>query len=394
MPYDITEEKRSQYRESSRASARAKSAALAGKGPRPVHPIYEPWLDPRELMPALPENGLRALSLFSGGGGLDLGFERAGYEHTASYDILEICGETLLLNRPMWKVRSGADGDVTGVDWIPYAGDVDVIHGGPPCQPFSVAGYQLGSDDHRDMWPEFVHAILTIEPRAFVAENVPGLLAPKFSRYVSAAILQPLRGYTITSFQLQAAAFGVPQSRQRVFFAGFRSKKDAAGFVPPAATHRYDHLLLNGARQQSGQIALFDNAPTLPSCMGVREALGLPAIGFDGLAPTLRSGFTGPRNSTSVLNSVASQRMWAELRIWPNGVAATRKHASMFVAKDGHFRMSVQDCALIQGFPADWHFAGGVYKTLGQIGNSVVPPMGYAVAKAIACALLASGKSL
>ncbi|HZQ37078.1 MAG TPA: DNA (cytosine-5-)-methyltransferase [Dehalococcoidia bacterium] len=388
MPYNITEEKRTQYRESSRASARAKSAALAGKGPKPVHPIYEPRLDPTLLMPALPANGLRSLSLFSGGGGLDLGFERAGYGHVASYDILDICGETLRLNRPTWQVLSGAAGDVTQVDWDVYAGKVDLVHGGPPCQPFSVAGYQLGYGDRRNMWPEFVRAVLTIRPRAFVAENVPGLLAPKFSRYVSTAILQPLREYKITSFQLHAAAFGVPQSRQRVFFVGIRSTGGATDFRPPEATHSYDHLLMGPSRQQYDQIALFDQAPSLPRCMGVREALGLPAVGTDGLAPTLRSGFTGPRNSTSVLNSVASQRMWAELGIWPNGVAASRERASMFVAKDGHFRMSVQDCALIQGFPLDWIFAGGVYKTLGQIGNSVAPPMAYAVAKAVARALL------
>jgi DNA (cytosine-5)-methyltransferase 1 len=128
--------------------------------------------------------------------------------------------------------------------------------------------------------------------------------------------------------------------------------------------------------------------------MGIREALGLPEVGVDGLAPTLRSGFTGPRNSTSVLNSVASQRMWAELRIWPNGVAPSREEASLFVAKDHHFRMAVQDCALMQGFPSDWIFAGSVYKALGQIGNSVAPPVAYPVAKAVASALLRLSESL
>ena len=132
---------------------------------------------------------------------------------------------------------------------------------------------------------------------------------------------------------------------------------------------------------------LFDDGIRPQPCMGVREALGLNGIGFDALAPTLRSGFTGPRNSTSVLNSVAGQRAWQELQIWPNGVAANREQASRFVVANGHFRLSVQDCAIIQGFPESWHFAGSVYKILGQIGNSVAPPVAYRVACALFDAL-------
>jgi len=75
------------------------------------------------------------------------------------------------------------------------------------------------------------------------------------------------------------------------------------------------------------------------------------------------------------------------LQIWPNGVQSTRQKASAFPAKDDHFRLSVQDCGLLQGFPEEWRFAGAVYEVLGQIGNSVAPPVAYAVAKAVADAL-------
>jgi len=332
------------------------------------------------------EHGLRALSLFSGGGGLDLGFERAGFTHVASYDIISVCGETLSLNRPAWRVYAGEDGDVTRVRWEQYMGMVDVIHGGPPCQPFSIAGKQRGPEDERNMWPEFVRSVLTLRPQAFIAENVTGLLDPKFSSYVRDEILTPLKSYHVFQFKLHAAMFGVPQSRQRVFFVGFRDEIAADRFIVPRPSHRYDHF--GTGRKSVEQLGIFDDEYDLIPCMGVREALGLPDIGVDGLAPTLRSGFTGPRNSTSVLNSVASQRIWENLQVWPNGVAESRERASMFVAKNDHFRMSVQDCALIQGFPESWRFAGGVYKTLGQIGNSVAPPMAYAVAQAISKALL------
>lgn len=384
MPYDISEEKRAFYRQSSKQAARAKADALAGRGPARAHPIYAPLLDPCRLMPERAPNGLRGLSLFSGGGGLDLGFERAGFQHVASFDILPICGETLRINRPVWHVYAGEQGDVTKIDWSDFAGVADVVHGGPPCQPFSIAGKQRGGEDARNMWPEFVRAVLTITPKAFIAENVTGLLDPKFATYVQATILKPLAQYRIIQFRLHAAVFGVPQSRQRVFFVGFSNPDDAGRFEVPTPTHRYS----TKSDYRHNQLSMFDDDNLLPPCMGVREALGLPDLGMDGLAPTLRSGFTGPRNSTSVLNSVASQRIWAELQIWPNGVAESREKASLFVAKNDHFRMSIQDCALIQGFPDAWRFAGGVYKALGQIGNSVAPPMAYAVATAVAKALL------
>ena len=385
MPYEITDERRTAYRECSQASAEAKSRALSGEGPAPTHPVYTPRLDPAHLMPPLPPSGFQALSLFSGGGGLDLGFERAGFGHTASYDWLPICGETLLLNRPSWRVFAGERGNVAAVDWTPYTESIDVVHGGPPCQPFSIAGKQKGHLDERDMWPELVRAVASIRPRAFVAENVTGLLDPKFGEYVQGTIIKPLRDYRIFRFKLHSAMFGVPQSRQRVFFVGFRSEDDAERFAIPAPTHCFDGFAKGG--QFSPQPRFFEDSCNLPECIGVREALGLPDIGVDGLAPTLRSGFTGPRNSTSVLNSVASQRIWANLEVWPNGVAETREKASLFVAKDGHFRMSLQDCAIVQGFPEFWRFAGSVYKVLGQIGNSVSPPMGYAVATAVRTAL-------
>jgi len=384
MPYDITDEERAVYRERSNRSKEAKKRALQGQGPTPLHPINTPRLDPLTLMPERPPNGLRSLSLFAGGGGFDLGFDRAGYEHVASYDILDVTGETLPLNRPDWKVYSGPTaGDVRNVDWRLYRGGVDVLHGGPPCQPFSSAGKQKGSEDERDMFPQFVRAVLEARPRAFVAENVPALMQSKFAEYVQKVVIEPLsREYTVSYDILRVENYGVPEVRARVVFVGFRRQADAKKFRMPPPTH---HSRFSDTNVQG---TLFDDPRRrLPPCMGVREALGLPDTGFDGLAPTIRSGFTGPRFSTSVLNSVASQRAWAALGIWPNGVAKDRHSAHLFVAQNGHFRMSVQDCALIQGFPESWRFAGAVYVTLGQIGNAVAPPMGYALATAVATAL-------
>lgn len=374
QPWRLTEAEREAYRQTSRTSRLAKLAAMEGRGRDPMHEINAPRLRPDALMPQLPRHGLRALSLFSGGGGLDLGFERAGFVHTASWDVLADAGETLLRNRPAWAVHSGPDGDVKQVDWRSWRGRAEVVHGGPPCQPFSVAGRQRGPGDERDMFPEFVRAVLGVEPRAFVAENVAAVGGPKFRPYLAETVLRPLGAeYVIRELELRAEAFGVPQQRRRFVLVGFRSREDAKRWMPPAGTHSpHDEDL---------------PLSHLPRCPGVRWALGLPDTGYDALAPTIRSSLTGPRHTTSILSSVSSSTAWDRLGIWPNGVARQREQARAFVAANGHFRLSVPDVALIQGFPPDWSFAGAVYMALGQIGNAVPPPIGYAVAASVAAAI-------
>lgn len=370
--WDISDDKRSFFRERSRRSRAAKLRALSGDGAEPIHPINIPRFAPETVMPQAERHGLSSLSLFSGGGGLDLGFDRAGYEHVASYDTLDAGGSTLRRNRPDWTVHSGADGDVRAVSWRRYRGCVDVLHGGPPCQPFSAAGRQRGQADERNLLPEFVHAVDQVRPDAFVAENVPALTGPKFARYLRESFYEPLeRAYQIATLRLSAHSFGVPQVRHRVFFVGFRRKRDFARFLAPEPTHH------------DGEALALGTARTL----GVREALGLRDIGVDALAPTLRSTLTGPRHTTSILSSVSASRTWARLEVWPNGVAQTRAAARAFPPDNRHFRLSIADCAVLQGFPESWQFEGAVYMALGQIGNSVAPPVAYRVALAVAAAL-------
>lgn len=370
-PWDLTPEERSRYRDISNAAREAKRLAIAGGGPAPIHPMNTPALDPLDLMPQRNANGLRVLSMFSGGGGLDIAFERAGFDHVASYEILQAAADTLTKARPDWVVYGGEDGDVTGIDWRSYRGKVDVVQGGPPCQPFSAAGRQRGASDTRDMFPEFVGAITAIRPRAFVAENVPALLHKKFSDYVENVICGPLSiGYDVHRLVLEAQSFGVPQVRKRVFFIGIERHEAPRGYVPPTPTHHP-----------------YGKEGDLPTCMGAREALGLPDIGRDAPAPTIRSTLTGPRHTTSIISSASAARRWAEIEIWPNGVAPTRERAHVFVAKNGHFRLSVPDCAVLQGFPGEWPLQGPTYMMLGQLGNAVPPPLGYVVAASVADAL-------
>jgi len=380
QPQQLTDAKRRSFSEMSKRSAESKRKATQGHG-EPKHKINIPRLNPEDLMPQLPRNGLRALSLFSGGGGLDLGFDRAGFEHAASYEVVTDAAATLSSNRPQWVVKSGDEGDVTKVDWRSLK--ADVIHAGPPCQPFSAAGRQLGHEDGRNLFPELIRAVREIEPLGFVAENVRALLNGKFRQFVQEQILQPLsHEYIVHVFELSAASFGVPQVRTRVFFVGFRRGLKVE-YLQPSPTHYYEHFT-------GGEIPPMAEAMgcvEFQRCMGAREALGLPDIGFDALAPTLRSGLTGPRHTTSILSSVSALKLWNKLQIWPNGVAASREAARRFVPDNGHFRLSVPDCALLQGFPESWRISGAVYKSIGQIGNSVAPPMAYQVAVSVQRAL-------
>lgn len=366
-PLKLTEDEREVFRVRAREARLAREAALAGQGETPIHEVNLPTFDPGLLMPQLQRRQLPSLSLFSGGGGLDLGFDRAGFTHAGSWEWLPDAAETLRRNRPAWDVYGGPDGDVRGVDWKKFRGEVAVVHGGPPCQPFSNAGKRRGASDPRDMWPEFVRAVRAVRPEVFVAENVAALASTTFSDYVANQIVGPLeKAYRIHRVTLQAYEFGVPQMRKRVFFFGFRTKGLERSWVAPAP--RYSR----------------HGSSSLPRVIGAREALGLPEIGFDDILPTIRSGLSGPRHTTSILSSVSAQRRFEALQIWPNGVAASRDAARAYVTKNGHFRLSVADVALMQGFPATWEFSGATYMQLGQIGNSVVPPVGYAVA----CSLL------
>ncbi|MDY5367688.1 DNA (cytosine-5-)-methyltransferase [Bifidobacterium sp.] len=369
-PQKLTASRREEFRRMANESREARRKALAGEGPEPEHPINVPLFDPMALMPQREYCGVDALSLFSGGGGLDLGFDLAGVGHAGSWEILEDAAATLMDNRPSWPVHGGADGDVRNMDWKQFRGNVGIVHGGPPCQPFSSAGRQRGASDPRDMWPEFVRCVLECKPDVFVAENVAALTSARFKDYVEDTILSPLQGggYHVHIHQMQAYEYGVPQVRRRVLFFGFRTRSLEKAWTAPSPTHRRPGEPDNG----------------LPETMGVRKALGLPDTGFDDVCPTLRSGLSGPRHTTSILSSVSAQKKYEALGLWPNGVAADREAAHRFVTKNGTFRLSVPDVQLIQGFPETWRFHGATYMKLGQIGNSVAPPVAYAAASSVA----------
>jgi DNA (cytosine-5)-methyltransferase 1 len=218
---------------------------------------------------------MRSVELFAGAGGLAMGMANAGFRHAAvlewDHDACETFRENQRHHAHAVEGWPLFEGDVRDFDYNSIEGDVMVVSGGPPCQPFSLGGKHAGYNDKRDMFPEAVRAVRELRPRAFIFENVRGLLRQSFATYFSYVLLQleyPSTNrkegedwadhlarlerrktsgrvkaeYNVVFRLFNAANFGVPQRRERVFMVGFRSDLDAHWSFP-APTHTEDSLL-------------------------------------------------------------------------------------------------------------------------------------------------------
>lgn len=218
---------------------------------------------------------MKSVELFAGAGGLALGGAQAGFEHAVAVEWDKWACDTIRENQSAgfelvqgWKVH---EGDVRDVNWDEYE-DVELVAGGPPCQPFSSAGRAKSHDDKRDMFPATAEVIRELRPKAFLIENVRGLTRSAFANYFQYIILRlkypeqvaadletwtdhlsrlqivdtspsiKTLKYNVVTALANAADFGVPQQRHRVFFVGFRDDLDAE-YSFPKATHSYDSLL-------------------------------------------------------------------------------------------------------------------------------------------------------
>lgn len=163
---------------------------------------------------------LTSVEICAGAGGQALGLEQAGFTHVALVEYEADYCDTLKRNRPAWNVICM---DVHDFDGSPYKG-VDLLAGGVPCPPFSIAGKQLGKDDERDLFPEALRLLHEIKPRAIMLENVRGLLDARFDDY-RGQILKGIEteGYRVQIKLLQASDYGVPQLRPRVVIVGIRN---------------------------------------------------------------------------------------------------------------------------------------------------------------------------
>lgn len=192
------------------------------------------------------KNKPTVVSLFSGAGGLDIGLEDAGYDTKVCVEIDEHCRETLKFNRPGWKVFEKSDGRLAGdirhikpEELLNLAGlkkgEVDLVVGGVPCQPFSNIGKKLGKDDpsNGDLFLEFVKMIRGIHPKAFIFENVVGITQKKHAQVIEYMKEQLAGlGYGLSFSVLNSADYGVPQKRERFFMIGIKGVENPAFPLP------------------------------------------------------------------------------------------------------------------------------------------------------------------
>lgn len=212
---------------------------------------------------------MKSLELFSGAGGLAKGLELAGMDHVAFVEYNKHACLTLQQN---FKHGDIFCGDIKNYDYSKLK-KIDIVAGGPPCQPFSLGGKHKANHDNRDMFPYAIKAIEKLTPKAFIFENVKGLLRPSFSDYFNYIILrlsypecqstsnadwrkhlrqlrkinfESYRGikYKVTHKLLNAADYGVPQCRERVFIVGLRGDL-RTDWEFPTPTHSEEMLLLN-----------------------------------------------------------------------------------------------------------------------------------------------------
>jgi len=270
---------------------------------------------------------------------------------------------TLRLNRPHWNVIQK---DIREFDPKPYRG-VDIVSGGLPCPPFSIAGKQLGDKDERNLFPTAIRIISELKPRAVMIENVRGILDAVFEDYRKYLVNQLKKlGYRSDWHLLNASDFGVSQLRPRVIFVAL--KQDLfEKFSWPAGNF--------GIPKTVGDV-LYD----LMASKGWEGAKFWRETANE-IAPTVVGGSL--KHGGPDLGPTRARKAWASLGVDGLGIAnepPSKTHSGMP-------RLTVKMVARLQGFPDNWEFSGGKTAAYRQVGNAFPPPVAHAVGKQIAYCL-------
>jgi DNA (cytosine-5)-methyltransferase 1 len=379
---------------------------------------------------------MKSIELFAGAGGLGIGLHQAGFHPARVVEWDRYCCDTIRQN----KIRGNSavsdwnviEGDVRAVTFMDLEGKVDLVSGGPPCQPFSMGGRHRAHADTRDMFPEGIRAVREARPRAFVFENVKGLTRASFRNYfeyirlqlehpeVEAGAGEDWSGhlarlerhhttgsreglnYRVVTRLLNAANHGVPQRRERVVFVGFRDDLGIEWSFPDG-THSLDALLWDQAK---GDYWERHRVPqryrTMPPGLlkrvermeGKPEALAWRTV-RDAIAD-LPDPELAPKEAADHLN----HRYQAGARPYPGhtgspldepaktlkaGVHGVPGGENMLSRPDGTVRyFSVRESARLQTFPDDYLFHGSWTETMRQLGNAVPVQLARAVGENVA----------
>lgn len=366
---------------------------------------------------------MKSIELFAGAGGLGMGVSKAGFEPVQIVEWDKWCCDTIEHNRrnnvgvvAHWP--SPTLGDIRPMSFRQFEGVVDLVSGGPPCQPFSMGGKHRAFDDVRDMWPQAVRVIREIRPKAFIFENVKGMKRAAFATYFSYIDLQlhhpaierrigedwrdhlarlqqhhtsdgvVLPEYRVVSDVLNAADFGVPQKRERVIFVGFRSDLKISWSFP-RSSHSFDGLLWD--KYRSGEYWERHKVPMSQRELSVTEAARanrLESRPAERPWKTVRDalqryGEPSDNGSATYLN----HRLQSGARVYPGhtgspldqpakalkaGVHGVPGGENMLVRPDGSVRyFSVRESAALQTFPDQYELKGSWTEAMRQLGNAV-----------------------
>lgn len=380
---------------------------------------------------------MKAIELFAGAGGLGLGVSRAGFSPQMIIEWDRWCCDTIRENRRdgfgligTWPEPT--EGDVRGVDFRTLEGKIDLITGGPPCQPFSLGGKHRAHADSRDMWPEAVRALRETKPKAFIFENVKGLTRESFATYLSHIVLQMTypeltakygedweghlsrlekhhtghRGstgleYNVVYRVLNAANYGVPQRRERVVFVGFRNDLDIEWSFP-RETHSHDALLSDQLRgnywerhkvRKADRIVDDRHWGRLDRLTKKTDALPWRTT-RDAI-----SDLPDPELEPLKAKKHHDHRFQAGARTYPGhtgspldepgktlkaGVHGVPGGENMLRRPDGSVRyFTVRESARLQTFPDEFRFHGSWTETMRQLGNAVPVELASVIARSV-----------
>lgn len=337
-----------------------------------------------EELKITPIREYKSMELFSGAGGLALGLEQAGYNHVLLNEIDADACDTLRLNRPDWSV---VESDVSQLDFSAYAGEVDLVAGGFPCQAFSYAGKKLGFEDIRGtLFFEFARAVDEIKPKLFLAENVRGLMSHDQGRTLETMknVFNSL-GYTLVEPKvLRAIFYKVPQKRERLFLIGIRN--DLANRVEYNWPSPYNRVLTLRDALYAGD--LYDS--DVPDSEGQEYPLrkkqimeNVPPGGYWRNLPIelqkeyMKKSFYLGGGKTGVARRLSLDEPSLTLTCAPAQKQTERCHPIETRP------LRVREYARIQTFPDEWQFCGSLSSKYKQIGNAVPVNLGAAVGRSL-----------
>ena len=371
---------------------------------------------------------MRSLEIFAGGGGLALGIASAGFTHSSLVEWDTESAKTLSHNYQKFGFTSNnnciVNEDIHNLSFYNYTDEIDLVSGGPPCQPFSIGGKHKAFNDKRDLFSEATRTLAEIRPKAFIFENVRGLLRKNFSKYFGYIILQLTypeilkkeneewldhlkriekfhtgareKGlfYNVVFRLANAADYGIPQKRERVFIVGFRSDIDG-NWSFPDTTHSENALIyekyiskdylkrhcITYTNEPAGKynFPLFDPLEKKP-WVTVRDAIGdLP----DPIEQNnyhnhkyQRGAKSYPGHTGSILDEPAKT-----IKAGDHGVPGGE---NMVILDNGMLRyFTVREAARIQTFPDDYFFPCSWTESMRQIGNAVPVKLGAIVANSV-----------